>query len=107
MCPIENQPEEIRATSKRVLRWANGALVQETDDWLAREEPLEIRVKGESIVITMRTPGHDEELALGPYLECANRYIGFTFNQQEPSLSWEGKDGRDAFLNDWQQSAGW
>ncbi len=65
MCPIENQPEEIRATSKRVLRWANGALVQETDDWLAREEPLEIRVKGESIVITMRTPGHDEELALG------------------------------------------
>jgi FdhD protein len=29
------------------------------------EEPLEIRVDGETLAITMRTPGHDEELALG------------------------------------------
>ncbi len=41
-------------------------------DWVAVEEPLEIRVgfpgtapAGESLVITMRTPGHDEELARG------------------------------------------
>jgi FdhD protein len=34
-------------------------------DLVAIEEPLEIRVDGEPIAVTMRTPGHDEELALG------------------------------------------
>ena len=34
-------------------------------DELAVEEPLEIRVDGRPIAVTMRTPGHDEELALG------------------------------------------
>jgi FdhD protein len=34
-------------------------------DEVAVEEPLEIRVGGVPFVVTMRTPGHDEELALG------------------------------------------
>lgn len=34
-------------------------------DELAVEEPLEIRVGGRAVAVTMRTPGHDEELALG------------------------------------------
>jgi len=34
-------------------------------DELAVEEPLEIRVDGRPIAVTMRTPGHDEELAIG------------------------------------------
>jgi FdhD protein len=34
-------------------------------DRLAVEEPLEIRIDGHPIAVTMRTPGHDEELALG------------------------------------------
>jgi FdhD protein len=34
-------------------------------DEVAVEEPLEIRVDGEPLAVTMRTPGHDEELALG------------------------------------------
>src|ERR1700761_4156392 len=32
---------------------------------VAIEEPLEIRVDGRPLSVTMRTPGHDEELALG------------------------------------------
>jgi FdhD protein len=34
-------------------------------DVVAVEEPLEIRINGEPVAVTMRTPGHDEELALG------------------------------------------
>jgi len=34
-------------------------------DTVAVEEPLEIRVAGEPLAVTMRTPGHDEELAAG------------------------------------------
>jgi FdhD protein len=34
-------------------------------DAVAIEEPLEIRVDGRALSVTMRTPGHDEELALG------------------------------------------
>src|SRR5919106_6410444 len=35
------------------------------EDRVAVEEPLEIRVDGRPLAVTMRTPGHDEELALG------------------------------------------
>ncbi|HEY0416781.1 MAG TPA: formate dehydrogenase accessory sulfurtransferase FdhD [Gaiellaceae bacterium] len=37
----------------------------ETTDVVAVEEPLEIRIGGRPVAVTMRTPGHDEELALG------------------------------------------
>jgi FdhD protein len=37
----------------------------ETEDRVAVEEPLEIRINGHAVAVTMRTPGHDEELALG------------------------------------------
>jgi FdhD protein len=35
------------------------------EDEVAIEEPLEIRIEGAPLAVTMRTPGHDEELALG------------------------------------------
>jgi len=50
------------ATSRvRVLRVPGG----EEADVVAVEEPLEIRIEGRPVAVTMRTPGHDEELALG------------------------------------------
>lgn len=39
--------------------------VVNSPDVLAREEPLEIRLNGQSIAVTMRTPGQDTELAAG------------------------------------------
>jgi FdhD protein len=44
-----------------VLRIPDG----EATDAVAVEEPLEIRIGGRPVAVTMRTPGHDEELALG------------------------------------------
>jgi FdhD protein len=43
---------------------ATGRRASERDE-LAVEEPLEIRVDGEPLAVTMRTPGEDEELAVG------------------------------------------
>ncbi len=48
--------------SAAVVRLPGGETV--ADD-VAVEEPLEIRVNGRAVAVTMRTPGHDEELALG------------------------------------------
>ena len=39
--------------------------MREEPDRLAVEEPLEIRLGGRRFTLTMRTPGHDEELAAG------------------------------------------
>src|SRR6266550_2845700 len=50
------------AARVEVLRLPTGASEQ---DELAVEEPLEIRLGGQPIAVTMRTPGHDEELAIG------------------------------------------
>jgi len=47
-----------------VLRYREGK-VDARDDALAIEEPLEIRVRGRAVSVTMRTPGHDDELAAG------------------------------------------
>lgn len=46
------------------LQWRAGTIVRERDQ-LAVEEPLEIRLGGRRFTLTMRTPGHDEELAAG------------------------------------------
>ena len=48
-----------------VLRLPGGEVER---DLLAVEEPLEIRIGGTPVAVTMRTPGHDEELALGFFL---------------------------------------
>ena len=48
----------------KVSEWDDGHFHRK-DDYLAAEEPLEIRVGTEPLSVTMRTPGHDLELAAG------------------------------------------
>ena len=50
---------------RRVTRVRRGAQPTTRVDVLAVEEPLEMRVNGERLAVTMRTPGHDVELASG------------------------------------------
>ena len=51
--------------NSKVSRWLDDRFQPVESDQVAVEEPLEIRVKGRSIAVTMRTPGHDRELAAG------------------------------------------
>jgi FdhD protein len=50
--------------SQSIVRWERGRAKDEIDE-LVEEEPLEIRVRGQAVSITMRTGGHDAELAAG------------------------------------------
>src|SRR5689334_10219913 len=52
------------SSRKTVLRFASGNLRRAQDE-VAIEEPLEIRLDTKPLVVTMRTPGHDKELAAG------------------------------------------
>jgi FdhD protein len=49
----------------RVWRHQQGGPLVTAEDDVAREEPLAVRVAGQCLSVTMRTPGHDDELALG------------------------------------------
>lgn len=60
--PEATSPPPYATRTASVLRLPGGA--QEVDR-VAVEEPLEIRIGGRPVAVTMRTPGHDEELALG------------------------------------------
>jgi FdhD protein len=50
--------------SREIARVAEEKILSE-EDRLAVEEPLEIRLGNRPISVTMRTPGHDQELAVG------------------------------------------
>ena len=50
------------AAAVEVVRLPDGGRER---DHVAVEEPLEIRIGGNPVAVTMRTPGHDEELAIG------------------------------------------
>ncbi len=58
------RPEGRPTERSRVIRVRDGRARELPDD-LAAEEPLEIRLRGESVAVTMRTPGHDAELGVG------------------------------------------
>ncbi len=48
-----------------VVRFRSDGQMERVADVVSAEQPLEIRVRGQSVAITMRTPGHDRELAAG------------------------------------------
>ncbi|MFD7643329.1 formate dehydrogenase accessory sulfurtransferase FdhD [Kitasatospora sp. NPDC059795] len=54
-----------RATVRRRVVRLRGAERGARPDSLAAEEPLEIRIGGEALTVTMRTPGHDFDLVAG------------------------------------------
>ncbi len=58
------RPPQRSVELTQVTEWDDGR-VSSIQDSLAGEEPLEIRVNGAALTVTMRTPGHDEELAAG------------------------------------------
>jgi FdhD protein len=64
--PVEQRrPLPARSVAlTQVTEWNEGA-VRLVEDFLAAEEPLEIRANGQPLTVTMRTPGHDRELAAG------------------------------------------
>src|SRR5712691_96015 len=53
-----------RAKTTGVVEWNAGRRRRVLDD-VAGEEPLEIRIQGVALSVTMRTPGDDFELAAG------------------------------------------
>ena len=54
--------DPVRGT--RIVRYEAGA-ASPREDRVTVEEPLEIRIGGETLAVTMRTPGHDFDLAAG------------------------------------------
>jgi FdhD protein len=70
------------------------------EDLVAVEEPLEIRVDGAPLAVTMRTPGHDEELAVGflftEGLIDGPRRAGLTEDLAANTIQVEGPLIRDA-----------
>ncbi|MEU7632273.1 formate dehydrogenase accessory sulfurtransferase FdhD [Nocardia sp. NPDC049220] len=54
-----------RVTARRPMRRISPAGEVRRPDTLAVEEPLEIRINGRSLMVTMRTPGNDIDLVHG------------------------------------------
>lgn len=49
----------------RIVRHQTCGTPETLNDEIAVEEPLEIRIQGKPLLVTMRTPGHDKSLAAG------------------------------------------
>lgn len=61
----KSEPSNPEISPTDILRCRLGRKPKSQTDTLAKEEPLEIRVRGRNVAVTMRTPGRDAELAAG------------------------------------------
>jgi len=89
----------VRVPVRRIGAGAAGDGPREQSDWVAVEAPLEIRVcfpgsdpAGENLLVTMRTPGHDADLARG--LMFSEGLIGSAADLLEVNVADEGAGGR-------------
>jgi FdhD protein len=57
--------EPLRSIDVTRVQRAEASRPGATEDFVVVEEPLDIRVSGDTLAVTMRTPGHDRELVLG------------------------------------------
>lgn len=84
----------VRVTKRhRVARLSVDGQVRERADVLAGEEPLEVRVNGRSLSVTMRTPGDDFDLAVG-FLHGEGIVAGWDDVAQVDYRSGIGADGQ-------------
>jgi FdhD protein len=61
---VSGRPEDPQVAIRPVTR-VTGRSFERGEDALAVERALEIRVDGRALAVTLRTPGHDRELAVG------------------------------------------
>ncbi|MPZ88381.1 MAG: formate dehydrogenase accessory sulfurtransferase FdhD [Nitriliruptorales bacterium] len=61
---VSSRVSERLIAKRSVVRVRDGVAARRFDTLVA-EEPMELRVNGDAVSVTMRTPGHDFELALG------------------------------------------
>ena len=91
-----------RVTQRRAVTRVDDGRALTRPDTLAVEEPLEIRVDGTPVSVTMRTPGHDLDLALGflvteaivakpsdvvGAINCADNVVDISLRTPLPDLS--------------------
>lgn len=72
-----------------VLRWHEARAAETAADVVAVEEPLELRIRGRSVAVLMRTPGHDRELTAGflfteGILRCAEDLLDLLPCREQP-----------------------
>lgn len=90
--PVSARP--VSTTEVVAVRVTSG-LVTHHPDTVAVEEPLEVRVDGETVAVTMRTPGSDADLALG--FLFAEGMIGGAFDVG--SVAHCGRPGEEGYGN--------
>lgn len=80
---------------REVRKLVEGVLRAPAEDDIVAEEPLEIRAQGETLAVTMRTPGADRELAIG--FLFAEGVIGS--RDDVGSVAHCGRPGQEGFGN--------